>query len=130
PNPAYFPALSEDGTTLVTGEKAGNVSVWDASTGAKRATIRAGAIGHRGSEPHVSPDGKTIATESTGGVATTAVAFWNAATGRPLSNLPGHQSAITATAFAPGGKTAYTVGKDRTLRTWDPTTGRELARAE
>ncbi|MDB5307659.1 MAG: hypothetical protein JWO38_1861 [Gemmataceae bacterium] len=128
PEPVGYTRLSADGSTLVTGDEiAGTVTVWDAASGKKRRAFAVGGIGHS-SAAHVSPDGRTIATESGGGVKSTTVAFWDAGTGKLLSELPGHPSAITVATFAPGGKTAYTIGRDNTLRTWDPAVGRELAR--
>jgi RNA polymerase sigma factor (sigma-70 family) len=124
--PAYFPPLSGDGGTLVTGEEKGSVRVWDAATGKERVSFRPDAIGHV-SHLQVSPDGKTVATNSPGSHFTT-VAFWDAVTGKRLSDLPGHPSGVTAAAYAPDGSRVYTLGKDRTLRAWDPATGRELSR--
>jgi RNA polymerase sigma factor (sigma-70 family) len=126
PEPASCTALSADGTTLVTGHRVGTVTVWDAATGTKRKTFSVAAIGHSPTRL-VSPDGRTIVTESDGWP-TTSIAFWDTATGKLLTDLPGHSAAITAVAFSPGGKSAYTVGRDRTLRVWNPADGQELAR--
>jgi WD40 repeat protein len=125
--PAYFPALSSDGSTLVTGDNVGVVQVWDVAAGKERTSFRPGVIG-QGTGVAVSPGGKVVAT-STGGSDAKAVALWDAATGKLLSDLPGHPSGVTAAAFAPGGA-VYTSGKDRTLRGWDAAAGRELSRAE
>ncbi|HZV03933.1 MAG TPA: sigma-70 family RNA polymerase sigma factor [Gemmataceae bacterium] len=126
-DPAYYPSLSADGSTLVTGESTGTVRVWDAATGKERASFRPGLIGHASYEAPVSLDGKRIATHS-GGSYSSAVAFWDATTGKLLSDLPGHSAGITAVAYAPDGTRIYTMGKDRTLRTWDAASGRELSR--
>jgi RNA polymerase sigma factor (sigma-70 family) len=124
---AYHARLSRDGGTLVTGNTAGLVEVWDATTGKQRTSFRPGVIGHT-TQVFISPDGKTVATASEGIFSSTA-AFWDATTGKLLSDLPGHATAVTAAAFAPDGATVYTLSKDRTLRTWEAATGRELARA-
>jgi RNA polymerase sigma factor (sigma-70 family) len=124
---SYYPRLSEDGKTLVTGDSGGTVRVWDVASGKQRASFRPQTIGHESDGPAFSGDGKTIATTS-GGIFTSAVTLWDATTGKVLSDLPGHPSAITAAAFSPDGAKVYTIGKDRTLRTWDPASGRELAR--
>jgi RNA polymerase sigma factor (sigma-70 family) len=131
PAPGHYPTLSGDGNTLVTAEDSGDVRVWDATTGKERRSFRAGTIGHSG-QIAVSPDGRTVATKSAGSPAnaSSSVAFWDAATGQLLSDLPGHASGITAAAFAPDGATVYTAGRDRTLRAWDAATGRERSRTE
>jgi RNA polymerase sigma factor (sigma-70 family) len=127
-SPVYFPELSADGKTLITGEKAGTVRVWDVASGKERTSFRPDTIGHSVDSLAISPDGKTVATNS-GGIFSSSVALWDATNGKLLSDLPGHPSAITATTFAPDGAKIYTIGKDRTLRTWDPASGRELSRA-
>jgi RNA polymerase sigma factor (sigma-70 family) len=124
--PVSASLLSADGTTLVTSDATGIVRVWDAATGKQRQSFIPAAIGH-GSPVAVSPDGKTVATTS-GGIFTSAVALWDSSTGKVLSDLPGHPSAIAAAAFAPTGATVYTIGNDRTLRTWDASSGKELFR--
>jgi WD40 repeat protein len=140
--------LSSDGKTLVTSESSGVVRVWDVPAGKQRSCFRPVAIGHEDAVA-VSPDGKTVATTSgrdllgawhaarmfwggetvvlTPGFFSTPLAFWDAATGKPLPPLPGHAAGITATAFSPDGSTIYTIGMDRTLRTWDPASGRQLS---
>jgi RNA polymerase sigma factor (sigma-70 family) len=125
--PAYYPSLSADGNTLVTGESTGAVRVWDVATGNERTSFRPGVIGHTTYEVQVSLDGKRIATHS-GGSFSSAVAFWDATTGKLLSDLPGHSAGITTVAYAPNGTRIFTMGKDRTLRTWDAGSGRELSR--
>lgn len=124
---SYFPELSRDGKILVLAEIAGTVRVLDAATGKERTSFKPAAVGHV-ARIKVSPDGKTVATSS-GGSFTMAIAFWDAATGKLLTDLPGHSSGITAVALAPDGAKVYTVGKDRTLRAWDSATGQELVRS-
>jgi WD40 repeat protein len=125
--PAFCVGLSGDGSTLVTAQESGDIHVWDAATGKERRSFQVGTISHPW-HVTVSPDGKTVATTS-GWVFSSSVAFWDAATGKLLSDLPGHASEITAAAFAPDGVTVYTAGRDRTLRAWDAATGRERSRA-
>jgi RNA polymerase sigma factor (sigma-70 family) len=125
--PTYSPPLSADGNTFVAGDRLGKVRVWDVQTGKERCSFQPGPYGSR-KDIEVSPDGRTIATIS-GGIFTSAVSLWDAASGKLISDLPGHSSEITAAAFSPDGKTAFTIAKDQSLRTWDIDTGRERSRA-
>jgi RNA polymerase sigma factor (sigma-70 family) len=124
---AYYPELSRDGKLLVLGDTAGTVRVLDAATGKERTSFRPATIGHV-TPVTISPDGKAVATTS-GGDFTMAAAFWDAATGKLLTDLPGHSAGITAAAFASDGGKVFTIGKDRTLRAWNSATGKELFRA-
>jgi WD40 repeat protein len=123
---AYYPDLSKDGKVLVIADTAGMVRVLDAATGADRSSLKPAEIGHV-TRVQVSPDGKTIATTSEGDFSM-AVAFWDGASGKLVSDLPGHSAGITAAAFAPDGTRVFTMGRDRTLRAWDAATGKELFR--
>lgn len=125
---ATFPALSADGNTLVAGDKAGIVHVWDAATGKERLSFRPGVIGSNTSVA-VSFDGDIIATNCGNYLGTTAVAIWDAANGKLLSDLPGHAAGIGAAAFAADGSMLHTIGEDHALRTWNAVTGKELNRA-
>jgi RNA polymerase sigma factor (sigma-70 family) len=120
---AYYPELSEDGKVLVISDTAGTVRVVNTATGEERTSFKPAVIGH-GTNGQLSPDGKTIATTAGG-----RVAFWDAASGKLLSEQPGHSAGITAAAFAPDGAKVFTMGRDRTLRAWDAATGKELFRA-
>jgi RNA polymerase sigma factor (sigma-70 family) len=124
---AYHVDLSRDGKVLAVGDTAGTVRVLDATTGGERASFKPATIGHA-TRPRVSPDGTLVATTS-GGYFTMAIAFWDAATGKPMHGLPGHAASITAAAFTPDGAGVYTVGLDRALRAWDAEAGQERWRA-
>ncbi|KAK3090055.1 hypothetical protein FSP39_008854 [Pinctada imbricata] len=50
--------------------------------------------------------------------------IWKAFTWECLKTLKGHQGAINHLAIHPSGKLALTVGRDKTLRTWNLITGR------
>ncbi len=128
PAPPYWAELSTDGKTLVTAGKDGEVLTLDALTGKDRAVIAAKSVGHSNSSPKISPDGKVVATftaspEPGGGT----VLFWDSATGKRLTDLPGHAALIHDALFTPDGTKILTAGRDNTLRTWDAASGRELA---
>ncbi len=55
------------------------------------------------------------------------IAVRDAATGRSLAELAGHESPIRAIAFSPDGKRLASVAEDGTLRFWDPTQGKQLS---
>jgi WD40 repeat protein len=124
-SPWEYHWISEDGKTVVTNDAAG-VRVWEARSGKLRSSLQPESIGHHWAVG-VSPDGKTVATAS-GGIFSTALALWDAGTGKRLSDVPGHLSTITAAAFSADGARLLTLSKDRTLRTWEAASGRELSR--
>ena len=49
----------------------------------------------------------------------------DAATGRMLHHIVGHNGQITSAAFSPDGKWLATAGADQTVRIWDLETGKE-----
>src|SRR5262249_35899407 len=62
-----------------------------------------------------SPDGKLLAQ----GRSNQTVGIWEAATGKLLGELKGHQGGIDSLAFAPDGKTLATGSADTTALIWD-----------
>jgi len=83
------------------------------------------ALNHGGLVSSVvfSPDGRRIAS---GGWEKT-VRIWDAATGRELETLRGHEDIVWAVAFSPDGRRLASASSDKTVRVWDAATGRELA---
>jgi dipeptidyl aminopeptidase/acylaminoacyl peptidase len=62
-----------------------------------------------------SPDGQRIVTAS----ADKTARIWDAATGKPIGELRGHDSAVRSAAFSPDGKRIVTASFDKTARIWD-----------
>jgi WD40 repeat protein len=68
-----------------------------------------------------SPDGRRIVTAAGG-----TVRLWAAAGGKEVSLADGHQASPQAVSFAADGKTAVSMGADRTLYRWETATGKSL----
>src|SRR5207302_1663603 len=71
----------------------------------------------------VAPGGDVLAAECQD-----KVRLWDLVTGEELRHLAGQQSAATALAFSPEGKTLALASYDGTVRLWEAATGRELRR--
>jgi len=70
-----------------------------------------------------SADGGRVVTASSEGTAR----VWDAATGKELAVLRGHQDTLLSAAFSGNGRRVLTVSADQTVRVWDAATGQELA---
>jgi Tol biopolymer transport system component len=70
-----------------------------------------------------SPDGARILTGSYDGTAR----IWDAATGKQMAVLWGHEDYVTFAAFSPDGSRIVTGSSDKTARIWDAATGEEMA---
>jgi WD40 repeat protein/predicted Ser/Thr protein kinase/tetratricopeptide (TPR) repeat protein len=141
-------ALSPDGKTLATGGFEGDensdqpavVRLWDADTGAPRATLR----GHQSADTRpglwgvlslaFSRDGKLLASGGQDGV----IKLWDVASGTERATLRGHKGGVNSLAFTPDGRTLasaggiewveYKAGSTHSeLKLWDVATGRERA---
>jgi RNA polymerase sigma factor (sigma-70 family) len=103
--------FAPDGRTLAeVGYDAARVLA--AETGAATAELR-GAGQFRCAA--FSPDGKRLATGHDDGV----VRVWDAATGKELDRLPGHDGPVRVVAFSPDGRTLASGGSDTTVLLWD-----------
>jgi hypothetical protein len=69
------------------------------------------------------PDGRILASAGESG----DLRLWDLATGREVSNLRGHQSAMASVAFTPDGRQLASGSWDGTVRLWDLASGREAA---
>jgi len=137
PNRMLSLAFSADGKILAT--SSGTVKLWDVETGKEKLELKFG----KGVLPWslaFSPDSKTLATGTGGGImdiAPSPVVLWDLATGKEKATLPGHGNSITWLGFAPDGKTlasasgpgANEEGKQLPgeIKLWDVVTAKERA---
>jgi WD40 repeat protein len=68
-----------------------------------------------------SPDGKQLAATADGG----KVQVWEAATGKEVLTLPGHNDEVMAVAWSPDGKRLASGGADQAIKVWNAATGKE-----
>ena len=61
-----------------------------------------------------SPDGKTLASASDD----KTVRLWEAASGKEISKLQGHQGEVLSVAFSPDGRTLASAGSNTTVLVW------------
>ena len=119
-----------DSARVVTGSRDGTARLWDATSGREIGVLRSGIESLNwslllGPEAYVgvSPDGTRVLTASNDKIAR----VWDAASGREVAELKGHQGEIGSIAFSSDGTRVVTRSLDNTARVWDATSGREIA---
>ena len=70
-----------------------------------------------------SPDGARVVTASDDKTAR----VWDAATGKAIAVLSGHDDQVWSAAFSPDGARVVTASDDKTARVWDAATGKAIA---
>jgi WD40 repeat protein len=71
----------------------------------------------------ISPDGKSLAVTARGDM---AIRIFNLQTGQLTTQLRGHTGEVTVLAFTPDGKKLFSGSLDKTVKTWDSSTGAVL----
>ncbi len=113
-------AFSPDGRLALAGGWNDNqVYLWDLEKDKVRTL---GQLGHEWSIEHVtfSPNGRYALAAGVN------LFLWDVETGEKGKCLEGHTEAILEAAFSPDGNQIYSGSKDKTIRKWELTTGREI----
>ena len=114
--------FSPDGKSLATGARDNKIRFWDPATGELLGSLDGGS---GAACLALSPDRKLLALEAEGD--SNALALRDAATGRVLCTLRGHQHYTEALAFSPDGRTLLSAAGDMAIRRWDVETGRPVS---
>jgi WD40 repeat protein len=117
-NGVWSVSWSPDGASLATAGD--NLIVWDVARRAERFRND-----RRTERAAFSPDGTSIAV---GGYR--AVRLLDARSGVEVRKIDAHSAQITTLAWAPDGKTLLSGSPDKTVKLWDPATGKELRKFE
>jgi eukaryotic-like serine/threonine-protein kinase len=138
--PVHSARFTPDGKRIMSFAGDGTVRFWDAENGKQLfATPDFGGMGSYTNDAVLSPDGKYVVTIYSGIVElgqadgrrlrlTDRVArLWDAATGKQLAVLRGHQERIRAAVFSADSTRLVTTSYDATARVWDIPSGRQLA---
>jgi WD40 repeat protein len=131
-------SFSPDDGTVLASPRDGTVRLWRADTGdevlagnrclvvEKSLPCLSGAVVLEQvssvNDTTFSPDGTIVATAGDNGTAH----LFEAATGRHLATLRGHEGRVWTVAFSPDGQRVVTTASDQSARIWDAATGREL----
>jgi WD40 repeat protein/type II secretory pathway predicted ATPase ExeA len=113
--------FSPDGQTVMTGNYAGDVFIWEVSTGETRRILD----GHDEAWVYAldySPDGKLAVT----GSETAQIFLWDTSTGERIRDFEGHAADINDLAFSPDGRLIASASYDETAILWDSATGELL----
>ncbi|MBL7551551.1 DUF4062 domain-containing protein [Frankia sp. AgB1.9] len=110
-------AISPAGDWLASASSDGTVRLWEAGTGAARATLAGHGAAVRACA--IAPSGRWLVSGSEDGTAR----IWAATGGPARLELRGHVGSVRGIAVAPTGDWLATCGDDGTVRRWNAATG-------
>ena len=124
--PVHGFAISKDGKWLATEEANNTGRIWNLRDGTLK--VIEGLSGPVAALA-MSPDDTLLATEATTDDLKRGAAprIWEVSSGKPLTTLIGHDSAVVAIVFGPSGDRVATASWDGTGRIWDVKSGRQIA---
>jgi RNA polymerase sigma factor (sigma-70 family) len=129
PRQVHRVCLSPDGQSLAVSPRGqGPVFLLDTTTGEERFKLQ-GELSRGGFGLAFSPDGKTLATSGVDPQKwseETEVAFWDAATGKPLGHFSMPAWGAFHLCFTPDGRTLVTAGQQPLVHLWDVATGKSV----
>ncbi len=113
-------AISPDGATLATGDRKGNIRLWDVAAGKPKGVI---ARAHKDSVRALTftPDGRLLVSGSWDHQAK----LWDVESRRERLVFRGHAEGIWGVAVSPDGALLATASSDHTVKLWDLRTGEE-----
>ncbi|WP_083447026.1 WD40 repeat domain-containing protein [Azoarcus sp. CIB] len=121
--PTFDVKFTPDGAFAVSGGQDKAVEIWNLKTLSSAIRLLEHPWGINAVS--VSPRGDTILSAGQGG----ALILWNRATGKSICQLIGHERmyALTSVAFFNDGKNAISASQDKSIRTWDLSTCKQLS---
>ena len=110
---------SPDGRYIATGSTWGRIQIWEIASG--RIVRQFGEI--QDIELAWSPDGRHIAAGSH--YRSGSLSIFDVKTGQRVHQIQAHKGSALSVAWSPDGKTVASGGYDRTVRFWDPASGKK-----
>jgi WD40 repeat protein len=121
----YGLAFSPDSKILATDWPEGRddkatISLWDTEI---RQLIRRFSISRQDAFLQFAPDGHTLLSDSTLGMA----CLWDIRTGRQMLRRPAHEASVNALAFTPDGRKVLSGSQDGSVRVWEAAMGQPIS---